>query len=222
MKSNAKLAGTRMRAAGKLLACFLLIGLSHAASFAQTPGLVQHSWGTDGELLLRLSAKAPLTGTEAFLFEFVGLAAATIEGPDFSKSFCCPDGCTYQWLQSGDTIRGILIHLDHPTFDSGLVAEVAGWPIIDNIDFRYAPPHTQDEMSTLRIRTGNQALQLKVEGDRTQAATIVLRDLRGVLLGQAFLEPARTTIEFNGLRPGIYLVQCYFGTRLQQHKVFVH
>jgi hypothetical protein len=219
MKVNANFAGWRLPSIGRTLAASLMITLTlPAIASAQTPGQVHLTVGTDGEHILDLSGEGEPGGSDSFIFSFADLWAATVAGPDFTESFCCVDGCTFDWLQSGDTIRGIEIFLSEPTLDSGHIAQIVGWPIIDNIDFKTLPDR---EASDWRVAATDQGLQIDCPLPPEGRAWIEVRDLQGGLQAKASVRQGQPPLRVEGLAPGVYLVQCYFGTEMRRKKVCV-
>lgn len=222
MKMNAKFAGWRMPSIGHALATCLMIGLGlQGLCPAQTPGQVSISQGSDGEYILDLYAVAPPGGADVFVFQFPDLWAETIAGPDFSGSFCCADGCNHDWIQSGDTIRGIEIRLSGMTTDSGHMAQVVGWPIIDNIDFKTLPPPADPAALDMRVTNTDHGLLIDCLLPPGAMAWIEVRDLQGSLQARARHLHGQPPLRVEGLAPGVYLVQCYFGTEMRRKKVCV-
>ena len=209
-----------MPSIGRALAACLSIGWGlYGLCPAQTPGHVAISQGADGEYILDLSAAAPSGGSDAFVFLFPGLWAETVLGPDYTGSFCCSDGCDHGWIQSGDTIRGIEIRLPNVTTDSGHMAQVVGWPIIDNIDFKVEPDRVGPDPSTLHVTSIDQGLLIDCPLQPGGTAWIEVRDLQGGLQARARHLPGQPPLRVEGLVPGVYLVQCYSGTTLTRKKV---
>jgi hypothetical protein len=222
MKVNAKFAGWRLPSLGHALAALLMIGWGLAATCpAQTPGQVAVSQGPDGEYILDLSAAAPPGGSDVFVFEFPDLWAKTVLGPDFAGSFCCLEGCDHDWVQSGDTLRGIEIRLHQTTFDSGSVAQIVGWPIIDNIDFKTRSDDNSHPVQVLHVAAIDDGLRIDCSPTHGTEACIEVLDLQGRMRGQVRQVSRQPPLSVTGLEPGVYLVRCYFGTALMRKKVHI-
>lgn len=201
-----------------LLLSILVLSVRSQAQYAGQVTVLDSS----GPWVFLCTATPPAGGGGTFYFDLPDLEPDGIPDPDFSESELCDDGCSWNWDLMDGAVKGLTVILPLSATETGQVATVEGWPIIDNIDLKMPWPSPGALPDDWRIQMSEHGIKISFGGLPDQVATLRVVDLQGRAHHRQSVHTAsKPTVELP-LPSGVYVIVLQLCDRSLFRKVWVH